>query len=167
MFYQNKKIREAIGFTTTINYKTIRFGVLVFLIFLLFDFIFKLIIFPKGTIFNLEEFMFQATMPGISEEIVFRGILLWILSMAFPAKKLIKGIPFGWGFIIVTFLFAMAHGVILTKSMEFKVDYVTIIYLTLITSLSIGILRKFSGNLIFPTLGHNIVNLMNFFIRSL
>ncbi len=165
IFYHSKQIRKDIGFTTDFNKKTVRLGVLIFLGFLICDFAFKMMLFPKGGEFNLEQFLFQATLPGLTEEIVFRGILLWILSKAFVPSKKIKGILFGWGFIIVTFLFAMMHGVVLTESMEFRIDYVTIIYLTLITSLSLGLLRKFSGNLILPTLGHNVVNLMNFFIR--
>lgn len=167
ILYHSKRIREDIGFSTKFNKKTVRLGVLIFLGFLVFDFIFKMILFPKGGQFNLELFMFQASMPGLTEEIVFRGILLWILSKAFVPSKKNKGVSFGWGFVIVTFLFAMMHGVILTETMEFKVDIITIIYLTLITSLSLGILRKFSGNLILPVIGHNVVNLMNFFIRLL
>ena len=165
VLYHKKQIREDIGFTTKFNKKSLKLGILIFLGILLFDFIFKMIIFPKGGEFNLEQFMFQATMPGISEEIVYRGILLWILSKAFVPVKEIKGIMFGWGFIIITFTFAMVHGVALTDTMEIKVDYITIVYITLITSLSLGILRKFSGNLILPTIGHNVVNLMSFFIR--
>lgn len=166
IFYHKKEIRKEIGFTTNIN-KTLKFGILLFVAFLLFDFIFKLVLFPKGNEFNLETFLFQATMPGISEEIVFRGILLWILSKAFVPSRKIKGIDFGWGFIIITFAFAMIHGVVLKENMEIKINYATIIYLTLITSLSVGLLRKFSGNLIYPILGHNIVNSMNFLIRLL
>lgn len=165
VLYHAKDIRKEMGFTTQVKKETLRLGIVIFLAFLLFDFIFKLLIFPKGGQFNLEQLAFQATMPGISEEVVFRGILLWILNKAFVPTKKIKNTFFGWGFIIITFLFAMMHGVVLTASFEFKVDYITILYLCLVTSLSLGILRKFSGNLIFPTLGHNVVNLMNFFIR--
>ncbi|WP_223270716.1 CPBP family intramembrane glutamic endopeptidase [Subsaximicrobium wynnwilliamsii] len=142
-----------------------KLGVLIFLGILIFDFGVKMLLFPKGGDFDLEQFWFQASMPGLSEEIVYRGILLWILSKAFIPKKKIKGIAFGWGFVIVTVLFAMIHGVVLTETMDFKIDLVTIVYLTLVTSLSLGILRKFSGNLLWPTVGHNLVNLMNCFIR--
>ncbi len=164
IFYHRKDIREELGFSTKTK-KTLQFGLILFIGFLLFDFVFKLILFPKGGEFKLEPFLFQATMPGISEEIVFRGILLWLLSKAFIPSKKIKGVLFGWGFVIVTFTFAMIHGVILKENMEIKIDYVTIIYLTIITSLSLGFLRKFSGTLIVPIVGHNVVNLINFFIR--
>lgn len=167
IFYHSKQIREDIGFTSKFSKNTLRLGIWIFLGFLLFDLIFKLMVFPNGNEFDFQRFMFEATMPGLSEEIVFRGILLWTLGRAFVPNKKIKGVPFGWGFVIVTFLFGMSHGVILTESMEFRMDIETIIYLTLISSLSLGILRKFSGNLILPTVGHNVINLMNFFVRML
>lgn len=167
IFSHSKQIREDIGFTQKFNKKTLKLGIWIFLGFLLVDLAYKLIYFPSGKEFDFQLFMFQATMPGLSEEILFRGILLWILGRAFIPSKKVKGVYFGWGFVIVTFLFGMIHGVILTESMEFRMNIEVIIYLTMISSLSLGILRKFSGNLILPTLGHNIINLMNFFVRML
>lgn len=161
ILYHSKKIRREIGFTSIFTFKTLKFGVIIFLGFLLFDLIFKMMLFPKGSKFDLETFAFQALMPG-TEELIFRGIYLWLLSKAFISTK-----NFGWGFIIVTILFGLIHGVFLTEAMEIKFDLITIFYLTLISSLSLGILRKFSGNLILPILGHNAINLMNAIIRIL
>lgn len=165
IFYHSKEIRRDIGFTTKFNRKTVKLGVLIFLGFLLFDFAFKMFAFPKGGEFNLESFLFQATLPGLTEEILYRGIYLWLLSKAFVSSKIIKGVSFGWGFIIVTLLFGVVHGIVLTETYEMKYDIATIVYLSLISSLSLGLLRKFSGNLILPILGHNIINTMNMFIR--
>lgn len=168
IFTINKKDREEIGFTTKTNSKQhLKFGILLFIAFLLFDFVFKLILFPKGGSFDFETFAFQATLPGLTEEIAYRGIQLWMLDKVFPAKWNVKGIKFGWGFIIVTILFGVAHGMALTVDYEFKFDIITIIYLTLISSLSLGLLRKFSGNLIYPVLGHNVINILNAIIRIL
>jgi uncharacterized protein len=168
IFSQNKKDREEIGFTTKINTsRQMKFGILFFLGFLLFDFVFKFILFPKGGTFDLETFAFQSTMPGLAEEITFRGIGLWLLDKAFEPKWDLKGIKLGWGFIIITILFGVAHGAVLTEDHQFKFDLITILYLTLISSLSLGILRKFSGNLIYSVLGHNCINLMNAIIRIL
>ena len=166
IFYHSKEIRKEIGFTSRFNRNTLKLGVFIFLGFLIFDLIFKMILFPKGGDFDLETFIFQALMPG-TEELLYRGIYLWLLSKAFISKKKIKGVTFGWGFIIVTILFGLVHGVFLTEDMEFKLDIITIIYLTVISSLSLGILRKFSGNLILPFIGHNTINLMNAIIRTL
>ena len=164
IFYHSKEIRKEIGFTSKFNSKTLKLGIIIFLGFLVFDFIFKMMVFPKGGQFDLESFLFQATMPG-TEELVFRGIYLYLLGRAFSSSKNIKGVAFGWAFIIVTFLFGMVHGVFLTEELELKFDIITIVYLTLIPSLGLGILRKFTGNLILPVIGHNLINTMNIFIR--
>lgn len=168
IFLLNKKDREEIGFTTKIKTgKQLKFGILFFLGFLLFDFAFKFILFPKGGTFDLETFVFQSTMPGLAEEITFRGIGLWLLDKAFEPKWNFKGVKLGWGFVIVTILFGVAHGAVLTQDHQFKFDIITILYLTLISSLSLGILRKFSGSLLYSVLGHNCINLMNAIIRIL
>ncbi len=160
--------RQEMGLTTKTESKDkLVFGICIFLGFLFFDFIFKMILFPKGGKFELETFAFQAIMPGLTEELAFRGISLWLLDKAFPPKWTFKGLQLGWGFVIVTLFFGIAHGVLLTKNLEFKFDLITIIYLTVISSLSLGLLRKFSGNLIYPILGHNIINIMNATIRIL
>ncbi|MPT32695.1 MAG: CPBP family intramembrane metalloprotease [Chryseobacterium sp.] len=168
IYFANKNDRKEIGFTTSANSKKqIKFGVLVFLGFLTFDFIFKFILFPKGGEFDWETFAFQATMPGLTEEILFRGIYLWIFDKVFLPNWNYKGITFGWSFVIVTLLFGVAHGVVLTSDHQFRFDIITIIYLTLISSFSLGILRKFSGNLIYSIVGHNVINVMNAIIRIL
>ena len=168
VFSVSKKDREEIGFTTKTNSKSqMKSGILIFIVFLAFDFIFKMIWFPKDGDFDLEIFAFQMTMPGVTEELVFRGILFWLLDKAFEPKWDFKGVKFGWGFVIITILFAEAHGVMLTENYEFKFDIITILYLTIISSLSVGILRKLSGNLIFPILGHNAINAINAIIRIL
>lgn len=168
IFSVSKENRRLIGFTSSTNSrKQVKFGILVFFGFLLFDFIFKMILFPKGGNFDWETFLFQASMPGLTEEIAFRGISFWLLDKAFPSSWNYRGVQFGWGFIIITVLFGVLHGVVLTTDYQLKFDLITIIYLTLISSLSLGILRKFSGNLIFPILGHNCINVMNAIIRIL
>lgn len=168
VFSVNKKNRKEIGFTTESNSgKQLQFGLLFFFGFLLFDFIFKMILFPKGGAFDLETFAFQSTLPGLTEEITFRGISLWLLDKAFEPKWNFKGIKLGWGFIIVTVLFGVAHGAVLTVDHQFKFDIITIVYLILISSLSLGVLRKFSGSLIYSILGHNCINIMNAIIRIL
>ena len=168
IFSVSKEERIKIGFTFKTNSKSnLKFGILFFLGFTLFDLIFKLIVFPKGIAFDLETFVYQATMPGLTEEIAFRGILLWLLNKAFIPKWNYKTLDFGWGFVIITFLFGASHGIFLDQDLNLKTDIITIVYLTLISSLSVGVLRVFSGNLMYSVLGHNVINVMNAIIRIL
>lgn len=168
IFSVSKEERIEIGFTFKTNSPaSLKFGLLVFFGFTLFDIIFKLILFPKGNPFDLETFLFQATMPGLTEEILFRGISLWLLDKAFAPTWNYRGIKFGWAFVIVTVLFGVSHGAVLDQDLHLKFDVITMLYLTLISSLSVGILRQFSGNLIYSILGHNTINLINAVIRIL
>lgn len=168
IFSVSKEERIKIGFTTKTNTKSnLKFGLLVFFGFTFFDVIFKLILFPKGGTFDLETFLFQATMPGLTEEILFRGISLWLLDKAFAPKWSFRGIKFGWAFVIVTVLFGVSHGAVLDQDLKLQFDVVTMVYLTLISSFSVGVLRCFSGNLIYSILGHNTINLINALIRIL
>nr|WP_294786103.1 CPBP family intramembrane glutamic endopeptidase [uncultured Flavobacterium sp.] len=168
IFSVSKEERIKIGFTSKTNSrKQLKFGLLVFFGFTLFDIIFKLILFPKGAAFDLETFIFQATMPGLTEEILIRGISLWLLDKAFAPKWNYRGVTFGWAFVIVTVLFGVCHGAVLDQDFHLKFDIVTIVYLTVISSFSVGMLRIFSGNLIYSILGHNTINLINAVIRIL
>lgn len=168
IFSVSKEEKIKIGFTSKTNSPAnLKFGLLVFFGFALFDIIFKLILFPKGNAFDLETFLFQATMPGLTEEILFRGISLWFLDKAFAPTWNYRGIKFGWAFVIVTVLFGVSHGAVLDQDLHLKFDIITMVYLTFISSLSVGILRQFSGNLIYSILGHNTINLINAVIRIL
>jgi len=168
IFSVSKEERIKIGFTSKINSKSnLKFGLLIFFGFTFFDIIFKLILFPKGRNFDLETFLFQATMPGLTEEILFRGISLWLLEKSFAPTWNYCGVQFGWAFVIVTVLFGVSHGAILDQDLHLKFDIATMVYLTVISSFSVGLLRSFSGNLIYSILGHNTINLINAVIRIL
>mgnify|MGYP003575947919 FL=1 len=168
IFSVSKEERIKIGFTSKTNSKSnLKFGLLVFFGFTFFDIIFKLILFPKGGTFDLETFLFQATMPGLTEEILFRGISLWLLEKAFTPTWNYRGVKFGWAFVIVTVLFGVSHGAVLDQDLHLKFDIMTMVYLTVISSFSVGILRNFSGNLIYSIIGHNTINLINAVIRIL
>ena len=75
VFSVSKKDREEIGFTTKTNSKSqMKSGILIFIVFLAFDFIFKMIWFPQAGAFDLEIFAYQMTMTGVTEEVVSRAI---------------------------------------------------------------------------------------------
>ena len=168
LFSVSKEERIKIGFTSRTNSKSaLKLGLLVFIGFTLFDIVFKLIIFPKGGAFDFETFAFQATMPGLTEEIALRGISLWLLNKAFAPKWNYRGVQLGWSFVIITILFGVSHGAVLDQNFHLKFDVITIVYLTLISSFSVGVLRCFSGNLMYSILGHNTINLINALIRIL
>ncbi len=58
-----------------------------------------------------ESFWYQLTMPGIAEELFFRGTLLGLLGRAFPRNLPFFGTRTSWGGVVSVLLFVLAHGI--------------------------------------------------------
>lgn len=61
---------------------------------------------------DVETLLFQATMPGLEEELFYRGILWALIDRALPRKRLLFGAWVGMGFVVSTVLFGLGHGVV-------------------------------------------------------
>jgi membrane protease YdiL (CAAX protease family) len=96
----------------------------------------------------LETWLYQATLPGLGEEIAFRGVLLALADRAFAARRTIGGAPLGWGGAIVTAVFCAAHGFSLGTALG--VLPAALLYLWL---------RARTGSLVLPIVVHNAWNL--------
>lgn len=96
----------------------------------------------------LATWLYQATLPGLVEELVFRGVLLALLDQAFRARRRILGAPFGWGGAVVTLVFLALHG--FTPGALLGVLPAALLYLWL---------RVHTGSLVGPVLVHNLWNL--------
>lgn len=96
----------------------------------------------------LETWVYQATLPGLVEEAVFRGLLLALLDSAFIARKRLFGASVGWGGAVVTLVFLALHGV--TAGTLLGVLPAALLYLWL---------RVRTGSLVAPMLVHNLWNL--------
>jgi hypothetical protein len=105
---------------------------------------------------TLDELLFQLTMPGIEEELFYRGLLLAMLNEAFGRPVRIFGAPFGWGAVVAAIFFASAHGV----SVEHGVARFSSVPFaaTFASALIFAWFREKTGNLIFPILIHNFGN---------
>jgi membrane protease YdiL (CAAX protease family) len=96
----------------------------------------------------LETWLYQATMPGLVEEAVFRGVLLAVLDRVFSARAILFGAPIGWGGVIVTLTFVALHGV--SAGALVGVLPAALLYLWL---------RARTGSLLLPIMVHNLWNL--------
>jgi uncharacterized protein len=96
----------------------------------------------------LETWIYQATLPGLVEEAVFRGVLLAMLDRAFGARRPLFGAPLGWGGCVVTLAFVCLHGV--TPGTLIGVLPAALLYLWL---------RARTGSLVAPVVVHNLWNL--------
>jgi uncharacterized protein len=106
---------------------------------------------------DLETFFYQATMPGSSEELIFRGIFLGLLNKIFISKWTILSITFGWGLILSSILFGLAHGLHIDKIWTFRFDFLSFVQ-TGFVGIIFGILKEKSKSLVPSIIYHNLSN---------
>lgn len=111
--------------------------------------------FPGDTT-DAEEVAFQLTMPGLEEELFYRGILLFALDRAFTGRKRFLGVDWGWGAVLSCFLFGMAHAFGFGDG-HFSFDEMAMA-LTAIPSLLAVWLRLRTGSVLLPVIMHNFGN---------
>jgi len=115
---------------------------------------------------SLETVAFQASMPGLAEEIVYRGIAPAILLGLIWGKEQPEGIP--WTVVLITaIMFGVWHGLGYSNA-GFSFDAMSALF-PFIGSIAGGWLRFNSGSLLFPILVHGVANIafhLSPFIRS-
>lgn len=107
---------------------------------------------------SVETALFQASLPGLDEELFYRGLLLYLLNKAISEKpSIIFGAGFGWACFLVTLLFSIMHGVHYYGELVINIEY--IIY-TFIYGFIFMWLRQRSGSLLMSIVAHNVFNLV-------
>lgn len=126
----------------------------------LFRFILYLTITKETKTFHIETILFQSSMPGITEEIIFRGILITLLNLAFPNPKWIFfHVSFGWATVITSILFGYTHGVYFDNSFHVHFDFFVVVRTTF-EGFLFALLFEKTKSLIPGSLFHNILNLI-------
>lgn len=109
-----------------------------------------------------EEVAFQLTMPGLAEEAFYRGVLLHALDRAFTGRLRFLGVEWGWGALLSSALFGMAHAFGYADG-AFSFDPL-VMALTGLPAL-IGVwLRLRTGSLLLPVVMHNFGNAISLLI---
>ena len=103
-----------------------------------------------------EDVAFQLTMPGLEEEIFYRGILLYALDRAFTGRWRFLGVDWGWGAVLSCLLFGMAHAFGYSNG-SFSFDPLTMALTALPAFIGVW-LRLRTGSLLIPILIHNFGN---------
>jgi len=94
--------------------------------------------------------LYHLTLPGIEEELMYRGLLLSLFAAAVGGAHI-------WAAAMATLVFALAHGV--TPGADgIGVNYVMMGY-TLVVGSILAAMRLVSGSLLLPALGHNVIGL--------
>jgi membrane protease YdiL (CAAX protease family) len=105
---------------------------------------------------DAETLAFQATMPGLSEEIVYRGIVPALLLGLIRHRGPVEGMP--WAVILVSsVIFGIWHGLNYSDG-QFGFDVMSALF-PFIGSIPGGWLRFKTGSLVIPVLGHSLANL--------
>ena len=106
---------------------------------------------------SLERLLFQATMPGIDEEMYFRGVLLLVMGLAVSSGAFrLFGAPISWAGILVTILFGLGHSLFWKDgALEFSV-----VFFAITAFLGFGLLwlRERTGSIVVPLVAHNLIN---------
>ena len=103
-----------------------------------------------------EDVAFQLTMPGLEEELFYRGILLFALDQAFRGRVRFLGVEWGWGAVLSCLAFGLAHAFGYSDGV-FSFDPM-IMALTALPSFIAVWLRYRTGSLVLPVLLHNFGN---------
>jgi len=111
---------------------------------------------------SVENLLWQATMPGIDEELFMRGLLLLLLHQAFGKGLNIWGAETGWGFWLVTVTFGLLHGVTIEGS-DVDVD-MSVTIATGFMGFILAWMRERTGSLVVPVLFHNVSNVAQAFV---
>lgn len=105
---------------------------------------------------DLETIAFQWTMPGLDEELFYRGTVLLALNEAFRARTNAHGALIGYGGLLTCVLFGLTHalgyeaGAVQFELMSFAMTGGPSILLLWI--------RERTGSLLLPVIAHNIAN---------
>jgi membrane protease YdiL (CAAX protease family) len=105
-----------------------------------------------------ETFVFQLLMPGIAEELVFRGVLLGLLNKVYTKGFTVLQTPLGWGVVITSVLFGLVH------SFNFGSYTIDFNMLYFVSTFSMGLFLAFvkekSQSLLPGIACHNLFNLI-------
>ena len=108
---------------------------------------------------DIENILFQLTMPSIIEEVVYRGILLSLFSLLYIDNLHLGNINFGIGVVVTSILFGLWHGLNVNVDFEITISWIPFIYTGLIGFI-LALVRERTGSLLFPIIIHVIVNIM-------
>lgn len=115
----------------------------------------------NGTDLSTSRLLFQATLPGLDEELFYRGILLALMLSAFDEKWKFIGAPVGPAAFTVTLIFAMVHAVAYQGGqLHFDPGFFGVV-----AFIGFGLLwiRQRTGSLLMPIVAHNLINVGNSF----
>jgi membrane protease YdiL (CAAX protease family) len=102
--------------------------------------------------------LYLATLPGIAEELAYRGVIQSHLNEIFPRKWKLAGANLGWGFAITAMLFWGIHAFTVNAG-EFTFRWQSLT-MPFIVGLGLGWMRERTRSIWPGVIAHNLVNLV-------
>lgn len=106
-----------------------------------------------------ETIWYEATMPGLAEELLWRGILLALLDRMFTARFKLANAEIGYGAIALTLVFALVHGLHFDKTLAVQTDWMNAL-MAGVTGFALVWLRLRTKSLVLPVVLHNATNVI-------
>jgi uncharacterized protein len=117
--------------------------------------------------FDIETLIYELTMPGFDEEVMYRGILLGLLLTCFKDVIKIGKRTFGNPSVLfIGLLFGFAHGLGLDDNLKLKFDPYSFIY-TFIPGYAWSWITMESKSILQATISHNMSNFIGHIIRMI
>ncbi len=107
--------------------------------------------------FEPSSLLFQATLPGLDEEPVYRAAFLGCLNTVCLGRWRVAGAAVGWAGVVSALLFGLAHALSLDKTFHFHCDVLTFGLVGLIGCLLVYLAER-TRCLVVPILAHNLYN---------
>ena len=105
-----------------------------------------------------EYFLFQFTMPGLDEELAFRGVMLGLLSNALPSKLYVGAKNLGHPALLITsVLFGLLHSLSIDQQWGFHHNWFEFFNAFFVGCLLAWITLR-TGSIVMPVLVHNLIN---------
>ena len=163
--FKNMITPKDIGLRFKQNQNSIRFS----LIFVLFFFVAAIIVGFSGRKgdFDLKVLAYLAIMPGLNEELIYRGFLLGFLNKIFDKKFRVLKTNFGWGAILTSIIFGLLHGFGITENYQIQFDNIPNVILTGVFGFIFALMKERSGSLIFPIIAHNTIDFFHLLFRMI
>lgn len=114
-----------------------------------------------------EKLLFQMTLPGIGEELIFRGLLLTVFNRHFGKPFELFNFQFGWGVFLVSLPFALAHVFTPDNSQTGYIANFGIALYTFTASLLFAFLKEKTGSIWTATVSHNVANTTELIVAKL
>ncbi|WP_430389031.1 CPBP family intramembrane glutamic endopeptidase [Dyella sp. 20L07] len=151
--------RSSLGLTWTQNPGTLRLIVRLVIPFLVIWALLLWFVFGVPTPATTETHAYELSMPGLTEELVYRGLLLGLWTRAFTDTAE-PGLRLGYAGIASSVLFALAHGIGVTdagQGLQLTLHWMPMA-LPLGSGVLLAICRQRSGSLLLPVAFHNALN---------